>query len=172
MSLTIKEYIIGPIAEPWETPRLMFKYSVVTPSTTALCLSDKKLVIQLMICGFRGSFLSLSHRMLWGTVSNALLKSNGKILIDLVPSSSHFSQVCWHLIRAMVELCPVLYANWSESIATDIRDQSEFKLEGGRGWRRNEIFQNKNSEPPIRVKKNIWEPPSFLAGIFQDYSVS
>ena len=25
---------------------------------------------------------------------------------------------------------------------------------GGGGWRRNEIFQNKNSGPPLRVKKN------------------
>ena len=44
-----------------------------------------------------------------------------------------------------------------------IRDQSEFKLEGGWGWRKNEIFQNKSSGPPLRVK-NFLRTPSFLSG--------
>ena len=46
---------------------------------------------------------------------NALPKSNENILTNLLPSSSHLSQVYWHLIRAMKKLCPVLGANWSES---------------------------------------------------------
>ena len=84
-------------------------------STTTLCfLFCKKLIIQLVTYGFISSVFNLEQRISWGTESKALLKSKEKILTQSKPDSSHFSQAYWHLIKAIVVLWPLRYANWSK----------------------------------------------------------
>ena len=94
ISSTIRKKRNGPMTVPCGTPLLILAYSVMNPSTTTLCFRFvKKLIIQLMIYGFRLVCFSFSGTTLRGTESKALLKSNyDKTLIKSASSSSHFSQ--------------------------------------------------------------------------------
>ena len=121
ISFTMIENNKGPSTVPWGTPLLTLRKLVTTPSTTTLCRrSHRKLIIQFLMYGLMSYDANLLNRMRWETESKALLKSNEKALTKAASRSSRSSQKCWHLIRAIVVLCPFLYANWSGPIA-DLR---------------------------------------------------
>ena len=61
-------------------------------------------------------FLDFFKQNIMRESSNALLKSKEMSLTDFAPSSRLFSHMCWYFIRAIVELCPFLYADWSSPI--------------------------------------------------------
>ena len=118
ISFTMIENNKGPSTVPWGTPLLTLRKLVTTPSTTTLCRrSHRKLIIQFLMYGLMSYDANLLNRMRWETESKALLKSNEKALTKAASRSSRSSQKCWHLIRAIVVLCPFLYANWSGPIA-------------------------------------------------------
>ena len=117
ISFTMIENYKGPSTVPWGAPLLTLRKLVTTPSTTTLCRgSHRKLIIQYLIYGLMSYDANLLNRMRWETESKALLKLNEKALTKATSWCSRSSQKCWHLIRAIVVLCPFLYGNWSGPI--------------------------------------------------------
>ena len=111
----------GPRTVPWGTPLLTLRKLVTSPSTTTLCWrSHRKFIIQFLMYGLMSYDASLLKRMRWETGLKALLKSKEKAQTKPASRSSRSSQKCWHLIRAIVVLCPFLYADFSGPIA-DLR---------------------------------------------------
>jgi hypothetical protein len=103
MSLTINENKKGPGTVLWGTPLLILTKLVTVPSTATLCFQhDIKLMSQMIIYGLRFVDVNFCVKISWGTLSNALLKSKYIIRMKLAWSSNHFSQWCWHFMRATV----------------------------------------------------------------------
>ena len=81
--------------------------------------SENKFIIQLLLYALRDSFSSVTQR----NVGFALLQSKGNTLRNQgLRRATRVTQLCWQLIRVMVELCPFCtQIDWTDSMSSDIK---------------------------------------------------